>query len=251
MTEHLPTTSDLDGTVALVTGASSGIGREVATVLSRAGAAVAIGGRRIDRLEALASSLDGKILPLSLDVADEASVHAAVQATVAEFGRLDFVINNAGVMYTGGINGGNTDEWSRMVRTNLLGSMLVARATLPHLLEARGTLIQVSSTAGRLPSAGGGPYSATKAGVNAFAEALRQEVTAQGVRVVPVEPGLVETELVDHISDPAMRAMAAQLQDSMTTLQPADIAAAVLFAVTQPHHVSINELLIRPTDQLQ
>jgi NADP-dependent 3-hydroxy acid dehydrogenase YdfG len=123
-------------------------------------------------------------------------VNAAVQATVAEFGRLDFVIDNAGVMYTGGINGGNTDEWSRMVRTNLLGSMLVARATLPHLLEARGTLIQVSSTAGRLPSAGEGPYSATKAGVNAFAEALRQEGTARGVRVVLVEPGSVETELV-------------------------------------------------------
>ncbi|MDF2989642.1 MAG: family NAD(P)-dependent oxidoreductase [Microbacterium sp.] len=241
----------LEGMVALVVGATSGIGWSVASALSRAGASVAVGGRRADRLGELASSLAGPVLPVELDVTDEASVEAAVAATVTEFGRLDLLINNAGVMYIGGVLGADTVEWERMIRTNLLGNMLVVRAALPHLLATKGTLVQTSSTSGRLSTAGGGAYSATKAGVNAFSEALRQEVTAAGVRVVVIEPGFVTTELVDHIADPAMRSMAAEMQAAMTTLQPEDVAAAVLFAVTQPKHVSVSELMIRPTDQVQ
>ncbi|WP_420369395.1 SDR family NAD(P)-dependent oxidoreductase [Curtobacterium sp. L1-20] len=242
---------DLQGKVALVVGATSGIGWAVASALSGAGASVAVAGRRADRLAELAASLSGPVLPVELDVTDADSVEAAVAATVAEFGHLDVLINNAGVMYIGGVLGGDTAEWERMIRTNLLGNMLVVRAALPHLLSARGTIVQTSSTSGRLSTAGSGAYSATKAGVNAFSEALRQEVTGAGVRVVVIEPGYVTTELVDHITDPAMRAMAAEMQETMTTLQPGDVAAAVLFAVAQPQHVSVSELLIRPTDQLQ
>lgn len=242
--------SELDGLVALVTGATSGIGWAVASALSAAGASVAVGGRRTDRLAELATTLSGRVLPVQLDVTDESSVEAAIDATVAEFGHLDVLVNNAGVMYVGGVLGADTGEWERMTRTNLLGNMLVVRAALPHLLASKGTIVQTSSTAGRIAAAGSAAYSATKAGVNAFSEALRQEVTAQGVRVVVVEPGFVTTELVDHISDPAMRSMAADLQNSMTTLQPDDVAAAVLFVVAQPAHVSVSEMMIRPTDQV-
>ncbi|WP_205719765.1 SDR family NAD(P)-dependent oxidoreductase [Actinomadura geliboluensis] len=136
-----------------------------------------------------------------------------------------------------------------MVETNLLGSMYAVHTALPHLLKSKGTVLQVSSTSGRIASAGGAVYAATKFGVNAFSEALRQEVTAQGVRVVIVEPGFVSTELADHISDPASRAAAQQMAASMRTLQPEDIANAVVYALTQPEHVAVNEILIRPTDQ--
>jgi NADP-dependent 3-hydroxy acid dehydrogenase YdfG len=251
MNDRSEASGELTGKIALVTGASAGIGAATAAALSRAGASVALGGRRTDRLGALAESLPGASLPIELDVTRQGSVDEAIDATVSRFGGLDIVVNNAGVMYTGMVAGGDTDEWERMVRTNLLGNMFVARAALPHLLTSRGIIVQTSSTAARLPGAGSGAYSATKAGVNAFSEALRQEVTQQGVRVVVLEPGFVATELVDHISDPAMRAMAAQLQQSMTTLQPDDVAAAVLFAVSQPPHVAISELMIRPTDQIQ
>ncbi|MEV4570708.1 SDR family NAD(P)-dependent oxidoreductase [Nonomuraea sp. NPDC049419] len=240
---------NLAGKVALVTGASSGIGAATALALSAGGARVAAGARRADRLKDLAGQARGELLPLDLDVTGRESVRAAVAATVDHFGRLDVLVNNAGVMLSGPIEGADTSEWVRMVETNLLGSMYAVHAALPHLLASKGTVVQVSSTSGRIASAGGGVYAATKFGVNAFAESLRQEVTTRGVRVVVVEPGFVATELIGHITDPARRAVAREMGEAMRTLRPEDIAAAVVYAVGQPPHVAVNELLIRPTDQ--
>jgi NADP-dependent 3-hydroxy acid dehydrogenase YdfG len=264
----------LEGKVALVTGASSGIGAAVATALAAAGANVVAGARRTDRLAELAAknaagstatgagagaeagagisanAAVGEIFPIKLDVGDEQSVQDAVTATVERFGRLDIVVNNAGVMLVGPVQGADTSEWSRMVQTNLLGSMYVAHAALPYLLESKGTIVQTSSTSGRSASAGNGAYAATKFGINAFTEALRQEVTAQGVRVVQIAPGMVDTELASHVTDPAILEMAAKLYASVRTLRPEDIAEAVLYAVNQPAHVAVNEILIRPTDQV-
>ncbi|MFB4306638.1 SDR family NAD(P)-dependent oxidoreductase [Actinomadura sp. GTD37] len=241
----------LNGKIVLVTGASSGIGEATALALSAEGARVAAGARRADRLAALADKAPGEVLALDLDVTDQDSVRAAVAATVERFGGLDVLVNNAGVMLNGPIAGADTTEWTRMVETNLLGSMYAVHAALPHLLERKGTVLQVSSTSGRIASAGSGVYAATKFGVNAFSEALRQEVTTRGVRVMLVEPGFVSTELAGHITDPGIREFAQQMAASMRTLQPEDIANAVVYALTQPDHVAVNEILIRPTDQTQ
>ncbi|GAA4567938.1 SDR family NAD(P)-dependent oxidoreductase [Planotetraspora kaengkrachanensis] len=239
----------LEGKVVLVTGASSGIGEATALALSAEGARIAIGARRADRLDSLARKAPGEVLTLDLDVTDQESVRAAAAETVERFGALDVLVNNAGVMLSGPIEGADTTEWTRMVETNLLGSMYMVHAALPHLLERKGTVVQVSSTSGRTASANSGVYAATKFGVTAFSESLRQEVTARGVRVVVVEPGFVATELAGHITDPTMQAAAQKMAASMRTLQPEDIAGAVLYAVTQPEHVAVNEILIRPTDQ--
>ncbi|HZE33363.1 MAG TPA: SDR family NAD(P)-dependent oxidoreductase [Actinoallomurus sp.] len=238
-----------EGKVVLVTGASSGIGEAAALALSKAGARVAVGARRADRLADLAGRASGEVLTVELDVTQEQSCRAAVTATVERFGGLDVLVNNAGLMLSGPIFGADTSEWTRMVETNLLGSMYMAHAALPHLLERKGVLVQISSTSGRTASAGGGVYAATKFGVNAFSEALRKEVTAQGVRVVVIEPGFVATELSSHITDPDMRALARDLMNSMRTLEPDDVAEAVLYAAGQPGHVAVNEILLRPTDQ--
>ncbi|MDH6212865.1 SDR family NAD(P)-dependent oxidoreductase [Streptomyces pseudovenezuelae] len=239
----------LEGKVVLVTGASSGIGQATAVALSKAGARVAVAARRADRLRSLAQDAPGEMLVLQLDVADPESVRDAVAATVERFGALDILVNNAGVMLSGPILGADTEEWTRMVDTNLLGSMYAVHAALPHLLRRKGAVVQVSSTSGRMATAASGVYAATKFGITAFSEALRQEVTAQGVRVIVVEPGFVATELTSHITDPSIQAMAKNLAESMRTLRPEDIADAVLYAVTQPEHVAVNEILIRPTDQ--
>ncbi|WP_171107976.1 MULTISPECIES: SDR family NAD(P)-dependent oxidoreductase [unclassified Streptomyces] len=242
-------TSALEGKVVLVTGASSGIGQATALALSKAGATVAVGARRTDRLKSLAQDAPGEMLALELDVTDPQSVQDAVAATVERFGALDALVSNAGVMLSAPILNADTTEWTRMVETNLLGSMYAVHAALPHLLHSKGAVVQISSTAGRTASAASGVYAATKFGITAFSEALRQEVTAQGVRVIVVEPGFVSTELADHITDTAIRAMAKNMAESMRTLQPEDIAGAVLYALTQPEHVAVNEILIRPTDQ--
>ncbi|WP_350347658.1 SDR family NAD(P)-dependent oxidoreductase [Agromyces sp. G08B096] len=244
-------TRPLDGRVVLVTGASSGIGRATALALSAAGARVAIAARRTDRLAELAGAAPGEVHTLELDVTDAASVQRAVSETVGRFGRLDALVNNAGLMQSGLILDADVREWQRMVETNLLGSMYAVHAALPHLLATKGAIVQVSSTAARSASLGSGVYAATKFGISAFAESLRQEVTTRGVRVIVIQPGFVETELTSHITDPTMQAAAAEIASSMRTLQPDDIATAIVYALTQPEHVSINELLVRPTDQVR
>jgi NADP-dependent 3-hydroxy acid dehydrogenase YdfG len=243
----------LAGKVALVTGASSGIGEATAVALAEAGAAVAIGARRKDRLDALAARLsDGgtAVLQLELDVTDEQACADAVGRTREELGGLDVLVNNAGVMLLGTIVGAGTEDWRRMINTNVLGVMYMTHAAIEGMVEqGSGDIVNMSSVAGRVARKGSGVYNASKWAVNAFSESLRQEVTGLGVRVSLVEPGAVTTELTDHITQPEAKAAAETMYTSMRALQADDIARAVVYVVTQPPHVAINEVLIRPTDQ--
>ena len=191
----------LQRTVALVTGASSGIGAATARRLADEGAAVALVARRRDRLDELASMIDGHALVVEADVTDQAQAAAAVARTVAEFGRLDTLVNNAGVMLLGPALDSSTEEWDRMIALNVQGSLYVTKSALPHLVSAAADsprkvadVIYISSTAGRVARPGGGTYSLTKFGIAAFAESLRQELIAKRVRVSVVEPGTVDTE---------------------------------------------------------
>jgi NADP-dependent 3-hydroxy acid dehydrogenase YdfG len=243
----------LAGKVALVTGASSGIGEATAIALAGAGAAVAIGARRRDRLDALAGKLrDGgaRVLQLDLDVTDEQACRTAVARTREELGGLDVLVNNAGVMLLGTIVGADTEDWRRMIQTNVMGVMYMTHAAIEGMVEqGSGDIVNMSSVAGRQARKGAGVYNASKWAVNAFSESLRQEVTGRGVRIGLVEPGAVATELTDHITQPDAKAASVQMYTSMRALQPEDIARAVLYLVTQPSHVAVNEVLIRPTDQ--
>ena len=242
----------LQGKVALVTGASSGIGEATAVALAGEGAAVAIAARRVDRLDTLKAKLEAegaRVFAVELDVTDEAACRAAVERTVQELGGLDIVVNNAGVMLLGPIEGADTQDWRRMIETNVFGLMYVTHAALPHLLERGGDVVQVSSVAGRVARAGSGVYNASKFAVGAFSESLRQEVTTRGVRVTLVEPGAVATELQSHITHADTKAGIEKWIAGMRPLQSDDIARAVVYVVTQPAHVSVNELTIRPTDQ--
>jgi NADP-dependent 3-hydroxy acid dehydrogenase YdfG len=248
---------ELTGTVALVTGASSGIGEATASALAARGAAVALAARRRDRLEALAGRLGGttEVLVLEADVTDEGQVRDMVERTVSELGRLDTLVNNAGVMLLGPIEGAPTAEWRRMVELNLLGLFHCTHAALPHLLAAAADgprqvadVVNVSSVAGRVARRNNGVYAATKWGVGAFSESLRQEVTSRHVRVTVVEPGATATELVLHNRREILEEMAKTFGD-IETLHADDIAAAVAYAVTQPRRVTVNEILVRPTEQ--
>jgi NADP-dependent 3-hydroxy acid dehydrogenase YdfG len=243
----------LAGKVALVTGASSGIGEATAVALADAGAAVAIGARRKDRLEALAGRLrdDGaRVLPLDLDVTDEQACTEAVRRTRDELGGLDVLVNNAGVMLLGTIVGADPEDWRRMVHTNVLGLMYMTHAAVDGMVEqGSGDIVNISSVAGRVARAGSGVYNASKWAVNAFSESLRQEVTTQGVRISLVEPGAVDTELRTHITQDQAREASDRYAQAMRQLQSDDIARAVRYVVTQPAHVAINEVLVRPTDQ--
>jgi NADP-dependent 3-hydroxy acid dehydrogenase YdfG len=248
----------LAGTVALVTGASSGIGAATAQALVAQGASVALAARRVDNLESLAAQIrdqGGTALVIETDVTDESQARAAVEQTVSEFGRLDTLINNAGVMLLGPIVDAPIEEWQRMVQLNVLGLMYCAHAALPHLLRAAedgqrrvADLVNVSSVAGRQTRSGSGAYNATKHAVGAFSDSLRQEITRRHVRVSLIEPGAVETELAGH-NRPEIRDQLAQRFTTMERLQATDIADAIGYIVTRPRHMAINEILVRPTEQ--
>jgi len=247
----------LSGTVAIVTGASSGIGEATAEALVLDGARVVIAARRKDRLDALAERLGehGDVLALEVDVTDEAAARAMVERTVGEFGRLDTLVNNAGVMLLGPVVDAPVDEWRRMVELNLLGLLYCTHAALPHLLKAadgdpRGVadIVNVSSVAGRVARAGSGVYNATKFGVGAFSESLRQEVAGRHVRVSLVEPGATATELASHNRPEVLENMRARF-GSIELLAAEDIAGAVSFIVTRPRRVAVNEVLVRPSAQ--
>lgn len=250
-------TKRLDGTVTLVTGASSGIGEATAAALAEEGAAVALVARRRDRLEALAERIgsDAKTLVIEADITDQAQAEAAVARTVAELGRLDTLVNNAGVMLLGPIVGAPVEEWQRMVQLNVLGLLYCTHAALPHLLDAAereprsvADIVNVSSTAGRVARLNSGVYNATKHGVGAFSESLRQEVTARHVRVTLIEPGATATELASHNRPEILEGMA-QTFGGIEIMQAEDIAESIRYAVTQPRRVAVNEILIRPTEQ--
>jgi len=247
-----PSTGPLNGKVALVTGASSGIGRAVALAFAAQGANLAVGARRAQRLAALGDELTAsgaKVLTLDVDVTHESACRAAVETTVQEFGRLDLVVNSAGLMLLGTIVGADTEDWRRMINTNVLGLMYITHAALPHLLERGGDLVQISSVAGRVARRGSGVYNASKWAVNAFSEALRQEVTGRGVRITMIEPGAVDTELRTHITQQEARQRSEEQAAGIRQLRPEDIAHVVVDVVTRPAHMSINEVLLRPTDQ--
>src|SRR3954453_17683983 len=246
--------SALDGKVALVTGASSGIGEATALALAGAGAAVAIGARREDRLASLAERIDGgggRALALPVDVADEDSARSFVTDAHSQLGGLDILVNNAGVMLLGPVEGAPTDQWRTMVEVNLLGLLYCTHAALPLMREAgRGHIVNLSSVAGRSANAGSAVYNLTKFGVGAFSEALRQEVSPAGIRTTIIEPGFVDTELQGHNEHPAVLEGIKQMRESLPeVLQAPDIAAGILYAVTQPQRVDVNEVLIRPTGQ--
>jgi NADP-dependent 3-hydroxy acid dehydrogenase YdfG len=243
----------LDGKVALVTGASSGIGETTALALAAEGASVAGAARRAERLEALIKRIGdngGQAMPIIADVADEQQVHEMVLKAHAKWGHLDILVNNAGLMLLGPIDGADTEDWRRMVNVNLLGLMYATHAVLPIMRkQGEGHIVNMSSVAGRTVGAGRAVYNATKWAVGAFSEALRQEVHMHHIRVTVIEPGAVETELTEHITNPTAKEETQQWYHSMRQLHSKDIAAAILYAVTQPPYVNVNEMLLRPTDQ--
>ncbi len=243
----------LDGKTALVTGASSGIGEATALALAAEGAAVAISGRRTDRLEALARRIEsggGTVKVITADVSVEDQAREMTAVANAALGRLDILVNNAGVMLLGPIVNADTEDWRRMIETNVLGLMYATHAVLP-LMRAQGSghVVNISSVAGRTARAGAGVYNASKWGVGAFSESLRQEVYKDKIRVTIIEPGAVATELTHHITNAEAKQQIEQFVGNMTPLESEDIAAAIVYAVTQPQRVNVNEILIRPTDQ--
>jgi NADP-dependent 3-hydroxy acid dehydrogenase YdfG len=253
MTTH----RELNGTVALVTGASSGIGEATAIALAEQGAAVAIAARRKDRIDDLAARITdagGTALAIESDVTSQEKAEALVDQTVDALGRLDTLVNNAGVMLIGPIVDAPREEWERMIDVNVKGLLYCAHAALPHLLAAAddsprkvADMVNISSVAGRVARSGAGVYNLTKWGVGAFSESLRQEVTGRHVRVSLVEPGAVATELASHNRPEIREAMAAG--DDFEKMVPEDIADAIAYVVTRPWRVAINEVLIRPTEQ--
>ena len=244
---------DLSGRVVAVTGASSGIGEATALACAEACAAVSLAARRADRIDALAERIRGEggtALAIETDVSDEAQANAFVTRTNDELGRLDVLVNNAGVMLLGPIEGAPTDEWRRMIDANVYGVLYCTHAALPLMREqGGGHVVNVSSVAGRVARAGSGVYNLTKHGVGAFSEALRQENVEHDIRVTLIEPGAVITELPDH-NRPEMQEALRKRFEGVERLTADDIARAIVYAIGQPDHVAINEVLVRPTRQL-
>jgi NADP-dependent 3-hydroxy acid dehydrogenase YdfG len=248
----------LHGTVALVTGASSGIGEATARELAARGAAVAVAARRGDRLKALSEEIaaaGGRSLAIEADMTDEEQARHAVERTVAEWGRLDILVNNAGIARLGSLVDGKVEDWEQMVTLNVLGQLYCTRAALPHLLRAAedgprrvADLVNVASLSGRIARKGAGVYSATKHAVIAFSESLRQEVAGRHVRVSVLEPGAVSTELFRDRSSEVQREHAPEA-GRFERLRPEDVADTIAYVVTRPRHVALSEVLMRPTEQ--
>jgi len=240
--------------VAAITGASSGIGEATALALAGAGATVALGARRAERLRDLAGRIEadgGRAVAIEVDVADESQAHAFVKQAKEELGSLDILVNNAGVMLLGPVEGADTGEWRRMVEVNVLGLLYCTSAALPLMREGGGGhIVNVSSVAGRTANLGSAVYNLTKWGVGGFSEALRQEALHSNIRVTIVEPGFVNTELQGHNENPMVVETIEKMKEQIgEILEPEDIAASILYALSQPNRVSVNEVLIRPTGQ--
>jgi NADP-dependent 3-hydroxy acid dehydrogenase YdfG len=243
----------LEGRRVLITGASSGIGEATALAMAAEGAAVALGARRKDRLDELASQIEGQggtAVAIESDIADEDQAKALVEGAGEALGGLDGLINNAGVMLLGPLQGADPDEWRTMINVNLLGLLYCTHYALPLIRDGGGgDIVNVSSTAGRNANFGSGVYNMTKFGVVGFSEALRQEGVHIGVRVTCVEPGFVETELQGHNTNPLVVEQIEKMRHAVDVLKGEDIANAVVYALAQPDHVSINEILVRPSKQ--
>ena len=244
----------LAGCAALVTGASSGIGAATAVALGRQGSRVALVARRADRLDAVRRRIGdqgGVALALEADISDRDQATGAVQRAVAEFGRLDTLVNNAGIMLLGSALRSSVEDWERMVALNVMGALYVTHAALPHLVSAAedsprrvADVVNVSSTAGRIARPGAGVYALTKFGLAAFSESLRQECLSHRVRVSVVEPGTVDTEILSHVGENVRPAVQSQIE-SIEPLLPEDIAEAIVHIVTRDRRVAVNEVLVR------
>jgi NADP-dependent 3-hydroxy acid dehydrogenase YdfG len=244
----------LEGRTALITGGSSGIGEALALSMAAEGASVALGARRGDRLEEIASRIGadgGTAVAIEADVSDEEQAKRLVETAHSELGGLDCLVNNAGVMLLGPLQGADPGEWRTMIEVNCLGLLYCTHYALPLIRDGGGgDVVNVASVAGRVASLGSGVYNMTKWGVVGFSESLRQEGAHIGVRVTCVEPGFVDTELQGHNTNPMVVEQIEKMRDSVDkVLEADDIARAVVFAVSQPRHMSVNELLVRPTGQ--
>lgn len=239
--------------VALITGASSGIGAATARALAAAGMAVALAARRRDRLDEIAAAITkagGNAFVVTADLTKESDAQRIVKETEGHFGQLDILVNNAGVMYLEPIGSASLERWRSMFDLNVMSLIASTQAALPGMRARKdGHVVNISSTAGRFSLANSGGYSASKFAVGAFSESLRKEVYVDNIRVTVIEPGVTETELRDHIADTGIQTTLNTWADSMRQLQSDDIARIIAFCVTQPAHVNINEVLVRPTDQ--
>lgn len=241
----------LSSSVAIVTGASSGIGEATAEALAKEGASVVLAARRVDELEALADRIateGGDALAVETDVTEEDDIDNLVETVMDEYGRIDVLVNNAGVMLLEPLERADRSNLRQMVEVNLMGLMNLTHAVVPIMQEQdSGHVVNVSSVAGRETMANGSGYNATKFGVNAFTDAIRQELSPQNIRTTVIEPGAVDTELPTHIPDEQLLERMAEMD--VPTLAPEDIARGIVYATNQPEHVDVNELMIRPTGQ--
>ncbi|MBC7546904.1 SDR family NAD(P)-dependent oxidoreductase [Candidatus Saccharibacteria bacterium] len=245
--------TDLTGKIALITGASSGIGEATARHLSNAGVKVALAARRKDKLDALVQEIEasgGSALAIEADVTDMTVCQAAVEQVINKWGKLDILVNNAGVMLIGPVAELPVENWERMIKLNELGLLYMTRSSLNELKKTDGHIVNISSVAGRTTGQGSAVYNMTKWGVNAFTEALRKELVDEksGVRTTLIEPGAVATELQSHNTPETQDKLKARFGD-IKILEADDIAAGIMYAVSQPNHVNVNEILIRPTQQ--
>lgn len=246
--------NNLNGKIALVTGASSGIGAATAVKLAEAGAKVGIAARRTEKLEDLRRHIEssgGEALVIEMDVVDQSSIEAGVKTLVDAYGAIDILVNNAGLMPISDIDQFKIDEWHRMVDVNVKGLFNTTAAVLPHMINQHsGHIFNMSSIAGRKVFKGLAVYCATKHAVAAFSDGLRMEVGAKhNIRVTCIQPGAVATELYNHISDPGYRQQMDELSGQMTFLQGADIADTIVFAALAPAHVNLAELFVLPVEQ--
>lgn len=242
----------LKGRIAVITGASSGIGAATARLLASEGAAVALLARRVDRLEALALELreyGAPVLALAADVTDPPSIAAAADRIAAELGRVDLLVNNAGVMLLSPFEADRVDEWRQMIDVNLTGVLETTRIFLPTIKDGGGDIVNLSSVSGRVTFELNSVYNATKFGLGAWSDALRKELAGTGVRVGLIEPGVVATELTHHIGHQETRDTYTARYDGVERLEPDDIADAILFMVSRPPRVAVAELLVRPSAQ--
>jgi NADP-dependent 3-hydroxy acid dehydrogenase YdfG len=242
---------NLAGKVALVTGAGSGIGEATALALAASGATVAVSGRRRERLDDVVARIDaagGKALALPGDVAVEAEASRSVEDVVEQFGRIDILVNAAGVNEAGGVESLTLDQWRRVIDINLYGTLYACKAAVPHMkAQGSGDIINISSTSGRRAAGLFGPYSTSKFGVTGLTECLRQEVGGAGIRVSIIEPGATETEIADSITDPKWREMIKAHVSKDGAMKASDIADAILFIVGLPRRANVSQILIRPT----
>lgn len=241
----------LEGRKVLITGGSSGIGEATAKAIVAEGGAVALGARRKDRLDEIVSGLDGTAVAIEADIADEAQAKSLVEEATEGLGGLDALVNNAGVMLLGPLQGADPDEWRTMINVNCLGLLYCTHYALPAIRDGGGgDVVNVSSVAGRTAALGSGVYNMTKWGVTGFSESLRQEGAHIGVRVTCVEPGFVDTELQGHNDNPVVLEQIEKMRKQTgKVLEADDIANAIVYALSQPEHVSINEILVRPSGQ--